>query len=43
MRESEKKRKIMEEKTEKREREVKVEKNRADAREDNTIKSSSIS
>ena len=43
MRESEKKRKIMEEKTEKREREVKVKKNKTCAREDNTVKSSSIS
>ena len=43
MRESEENRKFMEEKTEKREREMKVKKNMADTREDNTIKSSSIS
>ena len=41
MRESEQKRKFMEEKRE--EREVKVKKNRAGTREDNTVKSSSIS
>ena len=43
MRESEEKRKFMEEKIEKREREMKVKKKMIDTREDNTIKSSSIS